>query len=155
MKHLSQILIVVLLAGLLVACGHKTETAPESGNAIDDGDFVVYTGPPPRTIDLDSVNDITGQIIYKRPPENLKVEFSVVDADSCHVSIDLYLTPKAPVRHVIDGVFTHGLHEITWNTLDKHETRLPESVYYYQFDICGKISTRRLNYRSGDFGVLK
>ena len=155
MKHVSQILIIILLAGLLAACGHKTKTAPEDSNTIDAGDYVIYTGPPARTIDLDSVDDLSGQIYYKRPPDNLKVEFNVVDADSCHVSIDLHLTPKDVVRHVVDGTFAHGAHEITWNTLDKHKARLPENVYYYQFDICGKISTKRLNYRMGDFGTMK
>jgi len=155
MKRLSHILLIGLLAVFLAACGHKTETVSENSNAIDDGDYVIYTGPPERTVDLDSVDDVTGQIFYKRPPENLTVEFSVADADSCHVIIDLHLTPEKVVRRVVDGVFERGLHEYTWNTLDEHKSRLPEAVYYYQFDICGQISTKRLNYRLGDFGTLK
>lgn len=155
MKSFSNILAVALLATLLATCGHRSQSSPESAAAIDDGNYVIYTGPPPRNIDLDSVEDLTGQVRYKRPPENLNLQFAVVDADSCHVVVNLHLTPDKIVRHVVDGFYVHGLHEVTWNTLSKDRSPLPENVYYYQLDICGKISTQRLNYRTGDFGTLK
>ena len=155
MKQFSHILIITLLAALLAACGHNNQSASESGSTIDSGDYVIYTGPPGRTIDLDSVDDLTGQIRNKRPPENLTLEFAVVDADSCRVIINLHLTPDKIVRNVVDGIYPRGLHEITWNTLSKDKSPLPENVYFYMFDICGKITTKRLNYRAGDFGTLK
>lgn len=155
MKSFSNILAVALLAALLATCGHKSQSAPESTTAIDDGDYVIYTGPPPRTVDLDSVEDLTGKIRYKRPPENLNLQFAVVGADSCHVIINLHMTPEIIVRSVVDGYYERGLHEVTWNTLSADKSPLPENVYYYQLDICGKITTQRLNYRTGDFGILK
>lgn len=155
MKPLRHILLIGLLAALLATCAHKNQSAPENTTAIDDGDYVIYTGPPGRTTDLDSVDDLTGQVRKKRPPDNLTLEFAVVDADSCRVIINLHLTPDKIVRHVADGIYERGLHTITWNTLSKDKSPLPENVYFYMFYNCGKITTKRLNYRTGDFGTLK
>ena len=156
MKHLVQILIIIIIAALLNGCWSKNSDLAEetSKSEFDGDDYVTYNGPPPRTIDLDSVNNQPLKNYYKRPPKYVSINFVVAGPDSCPVKIDLHLTPHDVVRHVADTILAAGRHNITWNTLGKDRSPLPENIYYYQLYICGKKSTQKLKYRSGDFGVL-
>lgn len=155
MRHFSQILIFVIIAALLSGCGSKRESAEEIPQSEFDGDnYVTYTSPPPRTIPLDSVKHQSPKEYPKPPPKYLNLSFVVAGPDSCRVIIDLHLTPSKLARHVIDSVMAPGRHKITWNTQGKDRSKLAENIYYYQFDICGKKSTKKLKYRTGDFGLI-
>ncbi|UCD18020.1 MAG: hypothetical protein JSV44_03690 [Candidatus Zixiibacteriota bacterium] len=114
------------------------------------GNTQTFTGPPPRTIPLDSVtvnkaNPRNVEYIY--PPDTLTVDFVVPGEDSCRVIVEVRKTSTKVVRSIVDSVFAPGKHAITWPVKNERGLGLEYRLYFYYLDICGKISSRRLDYR--------
>ncbi len=108
-----------------------------------------YIGPPARTADLDRVvNKADPRYAeYVYPPDTLTFGFVVPGEDPCRVVVDVRLTPDRVVRTLIDSVFTPGSYTHTWSVKNERGVGLQYKLYFYNFDICGKLSTRRLDYR--------
>jgi len=109
----------------------------------------IYTGPPPRTVDLDDVeneaNPRYAKYIY--PPDSLVVGFVVPGNEPCRVSIEVRKTVKSVVRKVVDSVFAPGSHTYVWSVKNDRGVGMKYDLYFYYLEICDKVSTRRLDYR--------
>ncbi|MBN2227086.1 MAG: hypothetical protein JW763_06945 [candidate division Zixibacteria bacterium] len=108
-----------------------------------------YTGPPERTVDLDRVvNDADPRYAhYIYPPDTLTIGFVVPGKEPCRVMLDVRLTPERVVRTLIDSVYAPGSYAHTWSVKNERGVGLQYKLYFYNFNICGEVSTRRLDYR--------
>jgi hypothetical protein len=109
---------------------------------------VIYTGPPPRTTPLDSAALVgADEYSLSRLPKTLEFDFRVDGDQPCSVKVELRDSGTRLVRRLIDSVYSPGLHKITWDATDSNKVRIRPSFYYYKMYICGKSSTRQLDYR--------
>jgi hypothetical protein len=108
---------------------------------------MTYSGPPPRTISLDSAGAGAGPYQLELPSMSLDVPFEVPGADSCRVKIDVHNSGTTLVRNLVDSIYTPGKHKLRWNCLGNDRIRIGYGLYYYRFEICGKVSTRSFSYR--------
>jgi hypothetical protein len=135
MKAAYLVLLLVLFlfpaAGLLT-CGHSNQ--------------MTYTGPPPRTTPLDTTG--AGHRKSSLPPKILTVDFEVPGADSCRVKIEVHNSSKKLIRDIVDSAYAPGKYSINWIAKSNDSVFFDDGVYYYQFDICGRVFTRTLRYRS-------
>jgi hypothetical protein len=122
---------MAFVVSVTISCGHPNQET--------------YTSPPARTESLDS--DGAGRPKVTIPPKYLTAEFEVVSDDTCRVKIDLYAASTRLIRNIVDSVYSPGKHSYEWRAVDKYGGDLKYGFYYYQFDICGKISTRKISYR--------
>lgn len=110
---------------------------------------VTYTAPPPRTMPLNSAaaEGGAGSAVWKEPPDSATVSFTVPGDSSCPVRIGLHNSGRSLVRILVDSLYSPGNHTIRWLVRDSQGKALPLGIYYYQFEICGKISTLKFPYR--------
>jgi len=109
---------------------------------------VTYTAPPPRTMPLDSAAEGgAGSAVWKEPPDSATVSFTVPGDSACPVKIGLYDSGRSLVRVLADSVYAPGNHRVNWRPRDKAGAPLSLGYYYYQLEICGKLSTLKFPYR--------
>lgn len=130
MKEMYRTAIFLTAVWLLACCGSN---------------YQVYTGPPPRTAPLDDKG--AGPYQPTELPKVLIVDFDVPGNDPCSVRVELRNPGTKLVRTIVDSVYSPGKHSIEWDRKDSSGVVIREGLYYYQFHICGKSSTLRLDYR--------
>ncbi len=110
---------------------------------------VTYTAPPPRTVPLDSAAALAGagRAVWQEPPDSATLSFTVPADSACPVKVGLYSSGRSLVRILVDSLYSPGNHKIRWLVRDSEGKALPLGIYYYQFEICGKISTLKFPYR--------
>ena len=123
--------LLVLIAMLVMNCGSPNRAT--------------FTSRPDRTGPLDTLG--AGRYKTILPSRAMTAEFAVPDGDSCKVLIELHQASTQLVRILADSVYAPGKHTLNWLAVDQNNMGLNFGIYYYLFDICGKISTRRITYR--------
>ncbi len=110
---------------------------------------VTYTAPPPRTVPLDSAAALAGagRAVWQEPPDSATVSFTVPGDSVCPVRVGLHNSGRSLVRILVDSLYSPGNHRVRWLVRDSVGKALPLGIYYYQFEICGKISTLKFPYR--------
>ena len=110
---------------------------------------VTYTAPPPRTMPLDSVAALSGagKAVWQEPSDSASFTVTVPGDSACPVQVGLYNSGRSLVRILVDSLYSPGNHTIRWLVRDSEGKALPLGIYYYQFEICGKISTLKFPYR--------
>lgn len=132
MRNASGLIVSILTALILQACW--------SGNS------AVYTGPPPRTMPLDSAK-APSEVKLEAPSDSLEISFSVPGDTACSVVVEVRNLGQQQLRVLVDSIYSPGTYEIRWAAEDSAGIHLPYTVYYYQLNICGKIHTKSLDYR--------
>jgi len=129
------ILTAVLTEALISSC-HKT-------------DELTYTAPPPRTTALESDSALAGagRPIWRYPSDTITVAFEVTGEDSCRVKIDLFNSGRQLVFSLVDSLYAPGDYSHTWSARNEDSSHIPYGIYYYQIEICGQLSTRKITYR--------
>jgi hypothetical protein len=107
--------------------------------------MAVYTGPPPRTVPLDSTGAEGYHLTYL--PGTLTVEFRVPGEEPCSVRVELRNSGTQLERVLVDSVYSPGEYFHNWSRKDEKGEVLRPGLYYYKFYICGKPSTLKLDYR--------
>ena len=138
MKTVSFIFIAALGFALMNGCGPKN--------------YEIYTGPPVKNIDLDTVVTNAGPFRHKPPPDSLTASVLVPGEDSCHVIVDLHMATMAKIRTLADTILAPGRHDIRWQVRDKKGIGLKiNRHYYYTFYICSDTSTAGFDFRTSRF----
>ncbi|SYZ72447.1 exported hypothetical protein [Candidatus Zixiibacteriota bacterium] len=106
----------------------------------------VFTARPQRTVPLDSVKD-EARSSRLPDPVDFTVEFEVPGMDSCQVRVELHNSGTRLERVLLEGVLAPGKQTIRWPRATKTGSILLYGHYYYQFDICGKVTTRSFVFR--------
>ncbi len=106
----------------------------------------VFTARPPRTIPLDSVKD-DAKSSRLPDPVDFTVEFIVPGHDSCQIRVELRNSGTRLERVLFEGPLAPGKQTIRWPRVTDKGSYLRYGHYYYQFDICGKITTRSFVFR--------
>jgi len=107
--------------------------------------YQVHTGPPPREAPLDDKG--AGPYQPLELPKSLTVDFEVPGNDPCSVRVELRNSGIKLVRTIVDSVYSPGRYSIEWDRTDSSGVVIREGLYFYQYHICGKTSTLRLDYR--------
>lgn len=123
----------VLSVVLFLSCGHPNQ--------------VTYTSVPSKTSDLDSNKREILLPSLQPVPKTYTVNFIVPGNDTCRVKIGVYHPSGKLVRALVDSAYSPGKHSFEWDRHGDDKKVLKTGLYYYQFEICGKISTLRLTHQ--------
>jgi len=131
-RSYSLIVFTALMALWFITCGSPNRTT--------------YTQRPDRTAPLDTAGGAgKAKMIY--PSRVITANFEVPGIDTCRVKIEVHAVSTKLVRILADSTFDPGKHEIKWLADDMNNRGLDFGIYYYQYEICGKISTLKFTYR--------
>jgi flagellar hook assembly protein FlgD len=125
-------LLVFLISLPFLSCGNPNQ--------------VTYTSVPSNTAGIDSTKMDRTKSTLLPVPKTYIVDFNVPGEDSCRVIITVHNSGTKVVRHLIDSTYTPGKYSYEWDRRGDDKEILKTGLYYYQFDICGKVSTLRLRH---------
>jgi hypothetical protein len=132
MLKLSVIAVVVLIGLCLGGCPSP---------------YATHTGPPPRTVPLDSIKGDADGYHWSKAPDSVEVKFAVTHEESCRVKITVHRTSTKPVTTVVDSVYAPGEYTIWYNLTDSNGVKLGRRNFFYKFDVCDSVYTHRLDNR--------
>jgi flagellar hook assembly protein FlgD len=123
----------ILSAILFLSCGNPNQKT--------------YTSVPSKASDLDSNKREIVLPGIQPVPKTYTVNFIVPCNDTCRVKIGVYHPSRQLVRALVDSIYSPGNHSFEWDRRGNDKNVLKTGLYYYQFEICGKISTLRLTHQ--------